>query len=75
MNITVEHAMMILEERSSSEDPVIYKGEEYDLIDMLPNPLGYTTLAKDVRITYWDWHGEKIHGTLLGMVRDRLQGC
>jgi hypothetical protein len=71
MNITADHAIMLLEDLASNEDPIIYRGEECCPRDL--DDRDSLRLAKYVRISYWNILGHKVHGTLLGMVKDRLK--
>ena len=70
--ISVEDAVDILGYAGCGQDPVVFHGKEVPA-DALPEitPL-FTTPANEVRIGYWVDGGFVKHGTLVGMVRNRL---
>ena len=70
--MNIREAVDILEHLYSSQDPIMYRGE-----DMTPEDLSYYLNehlpASEVRISYYggdDYHKWR-HGTLSGMVNDR----
>ena len=86
--LTVSEAVALLAELGSSNDPIVYKGEETDPESLMYEHFPSGLDRESVRITYWGVrkpnpkrsnrrHGplsrcvKKVHGTLIGMCRDR----
>lgn len=72
--MSLDQALAELDECASTQDPIIYKGEETSPEQLL-YLLDQTLLAGKVRFSYWGMKSNCTqlirNGTLAGMVKDR----
>lgn len=78
--LTVEEAAGVLDVLGCGSDPIVVHSRDPDLAGCkTPDELGWGPPAShmlkagQVQLTYTDRQGRRVRGTLLGMVKDRLE--